>query len=150
MQRIILSLAVSLAAVPVLAAAQSSPADSRLYADKNGDGQVTLAEYQTSRRDFVMAGDTNKDGKVTTAEWVKAADRVRQELELEGVDGANKIGNGGWFTIIDANKDSVLTAAEVDAMTKARFAKLDLDKNGRVTNAEAVKLNPRLAAVRAN
>src|SRR4051812_3825030 len=78
-------------------------------ADANASGTVTLKEYQTSRAEFIMRADKNKDGKVTRAEWDAFAKVVRRELDLGGVKGAELIGQGAWWTALDANKDNVVT-----------------------------------------
>ncbi len=110
-------------------------------ADTNGDHKVDLQEYQTSRRDYLMAADYNKDGKVTRAEWDRKAKSIRHQLTLDGVPNADVIGHGeGWFEAVDANKDGVITPAEIDAFTGPRFATLDLNHDGYIDRKEAERL----------
>jgi Ca2+-binding EF-hand superfamily protein len=120
-----------LAGMATAAAAAPTPLDTlRMPADTNNDGKISLEEYQTSRRDYIMRADANKDGKVTRQEWDRAAQSLRNRLNAEGFDGADLIGKGGWFDQIDANKDGVITPAEIDVMTKARFETFDLNHDG--------------------
>lgn len=132
-----------LAACAVLAGA-APPAlaqyNTRLLADSDRDGKVTLTEYQGSRRAYLMKADRDGDGKVTRAEWDKRVKIVKSQVALDGVEGADKIGKGGWFEMIDADKDQVITPAEIDAMTETRFAKLDLNADGSVDRREGSRL----------
>jgi hypothetical protein len=109
-------------------------------ADVNKDGKVSLAEYQASRRAFVMGADTDRDGQVSRAEWDRYAKRVRMDLELNGVKGAEKIGQGKWWAMLDADKNGMVTAAETDAMTASQFAHYDADHDGFIQRAEAQKV----------
>ena len=110
-------------------------------ADTNGDHKLDLQEYQTSRRDYLMAADYNKDGKVTRAEWDRKAKSLRHQLTLDGVPNADVIGKGeGWFEAVDANRDGVITPAEIDAFTGPRFATLDLNHDGYISRTEAQRL----------
>lgn len=126
----------ALAAAATLAQAQSYNTTVP-HADANRTGMVTLAEYQASRAKFIMRADVNHDGKITRAEWDAFAKAVRRDLDLGGVKGAELVGQGHWWTDMDANKDNVVTRAEVDAATAARFAKYDADKDGFISSAEA-------------
>jgi hypothetical protein len=109
-------------------------------ADTNKDGKVSLAEYQTSRREFLMRADADRNGQVSRAEWDRYAKTVRMDLELNGVPGAEKVGQGTWWTQLDADKNGMVTAAEIDAMTAARFARYDGDHDGFIQRAEAQKI----------
>ena len=106
-------------------------------ADANATGNVTLAEYQKSREAFIMKADTNHDGKVSRAEWDAFAAAVRRDLDLGGVKGAELIGQGSWWTELDANKDDMVTHDEINAVTAAKFAQYDADKNHMISRAEA-------------
>jgi hypothetical protein len=106
-------------------------------ADANGTGNVTLQEYQSSREAFIMKADTNHDGMVSRAEWDEFAKAVRRDLDLGGVKGAELIGQGSWWAALDANKDNMVTPAEIKAMTAAKFAEYDTDKNHLISRAEA-------------
>lgn len=130
-------LAYAAAALSLLA---SSAAAQELLADANKDGKVTPQEYQDSRRTFLMRADTNKDGKITPQEWDRAAASTRMNLEERGVDHAGMVGKGGWFQAMDANKDNVVTPAEIDAYTAVRFKAHDPNGDGVITRSEAAQL----------
>jgi len=106
-------------------------------ADANATGNVSLAEYQKSREAFIMKADTNHDGTVSRAEWDAFTTAVRRDLDLGGVKGAELIGRGTWWTALDANKDNMVTHAEISAVTAAKFAQYDADKSHLISRAEA-------------
>ena len=106
-------------------------------ADANSTGNVTLQEYQSSRETFIMKADTNHDGVVSRAEWDTFGKAVRRDLELGGVQGAELIGQGSWWTALDANKDDMVTHAEINALTAVKFTQYDLDGNHLISRAEA-------------
>ena len=106
-------------------------------ADANATGNVTLQEYQSSREAFIMKADTNHDGAVSRAEWEAFTTAVRRELDLNGVKGAELIGQGSWWTALDANKDGMVTHAEIIALTAAKFAQYDTNGNHLISRAEA-------------
>jgi hypothetical protein len=106
-------------------------------ADANGTGHVSLAEYQRSREAFIMKADSNRDGAVSRAEWDAYAVAVRRDLDLGGVKGAERIGQGAWWTMLDANKDGMVTHAEISAATRARFRQYDADNNHLISREEA-------------
>src|SRR5262245_47590062 len=92
------------------ALAQAQSRDTTMpRADTNYTGMVTLAEYQTSRETFIMKADTNHDGQISRAEWDAFTKAVRRDLELSGVKGAELIGQGPWWDMLDANKDGMVT-----------------------------------------
>ena len=122
----------------------------KMMADANNDGKVNVAEYQKSRREFLMKYDRNNDGKVTKQEWDRGARDLRADLRMDGVEGAEKIGQGTWFQMIDANKDMVITPAEIDTMTHARFNKLDGNHDGVVDSREGARLQREAQQARRN
>jgi hypothetical protein len=109
-------------------------------ADANVTGNVSLAEYQSSREAFIMKADTNHDGMVSRAEWDAFAEAVRRDLDLNGIKGAELIGQGSWWTALDANKDNMVTRAEINAVTAAKFAQYDADNNHLISRAEAQRV----------
>ncbi|WP_293399868.1 hypothetical protein [Phenylobacterium sp.] len=138
MNRLILAAAFALLASGSLLA--TAAAAQELLADANKDGKITPQEYQDSRRKFLMRADTNKDGKITPQEWDRAAASTRMDLEERGVDRAGLVGKGGWFQAMDANKDNLVTPAEIDAYTAARFKAKDPNGDGVITRGEAAQL----------
>ena len=118
----------------------SGAAAQELLADANKDGKITPKEYQNSRSTFLMRADSNKDGKITPQEWDRAAASTRMDLEERGVDRAGLVGKGGWFQAIDANKDNLVTPAEIDAYTAMRFKAHDPNGDGVITRGEAAQL----------
>jgi hypothetical protein len=132
MNRLVLAAALSLIA--------SSAAAQAMLADADNDGKITPQEYQDSRRTFLMRADTDKDGKITPQEWERAAASTRMDLEERGVDRAGLVGKGGWFQAMDADKDNVVTPAEIDAYTAARFKAKDPNGDGVITRGEAAQL----------
>ncbi|WP_165187103.1 EF-hand domain-containing protein [Caulobacter soli] len=117
----------------------------QLLADANKDGKVSQKEYQDNRRTFLLRADKDKDGKISAAEWAKGAERVRAEVREQGVDGWPTIGKAGLFQTLDTDKDGYVTAAEIDAFTGPRFAKIDLNHDGFITQTEANKVERAVA-----
>ena len=93
-----------------------------------------------------MKADTNHDGKVSRAEWDTFATAVRRDLDLGGVKGAERIGQGAWWTELDANKDGMVTPAEINEVTKAKFDQYDADGNHMISRAEAQHVRETAAA----
>ena len=122
-------------------AAQGIPPN--LLADANRDGKVSAKEYADSRRTALMRADHDRDGRISAQEWKHAAEIERTELQEAGVEGANRVGKGGWFQAIDADKDGFVTPAEIDQVSAARFPKMDLDGDGFVDRIEAEKAGRR-------
>lgn len=133
-----------LAALAGAASAQGIPPN--LLADANRDGKVSPKEYSDSRRTALMRADHDRDGRISAAEWKRAADMERMELQEAGVDGASRVGKGGWFEAIDADRDGFVTPGEIDQVSTARFPKLDLNGDGYVDRIEAEKLGRKAMA----
>jgi len=84
--------------------------------------------------------DTDGDGKVSRAEWVAMVDAspMLQSLSLsqaqrDGLRAALMVG----FDQNDSDKDGFLTLDELMAKPLVRFACLDANHDGKVTQAEA-------------
>ena len=84
--------------------------------------------------------DTDGDGKISRAEWRTMVDAspMLQSLSLsqaqrEGLRASLMAG----FDLNDSDKDGVLTPDELMAKPLARFACLDANHDGKVTQAEA-------------
>lgn len=140
MRKVLIVAAAVMVAVPLFSlAAVSARAQEHLLADLNNDDRVTLEEFQKHRRDAIMEADHDKDGKVSPAEWTKGQDRLRDYMQREDIDGWKAIGTGNLFATLDTDKDGFVEPGEVDAFTAPRFAAVDLDHNGSVTEREAEK-----------
>ncbi len=138
MRKVFVVAAAVLITVPLFSlAAVAARAQEHLLADLNNDDRVTLEEFQKHRRNAIMEADYDKNGKVSPAEWSKGQERLRTYMQREDMDGWKAIGTGNLFTTLDANKDGFIEPAEVDVFTAPRFAAVDLDHNGVVTEPEA-------------
>jgi len=82
-------------------------------ADQPADTQAPAAKSAEPRKIIWQKMDPNQDGKVTADE--------------------QKAGIKKWFKELDANNDGKLTT---DEFSGARFAKMDIDKDGSVTLEE--------------
>ncbi len=91
-------------------------------ADKDGDGKVSVAEIDERRRDFVAKADADKDGFITEAEMSALRDRKKAERQAK------------FFP--DANKDGFVDRREHDDAARARFAGLDKNADGRLSEDE--------------
>ncbi|MFL5296807.1 MAG: hypothetical protein ACJ798_10545 [Phenylobacterium sp.] len=115
-------------------------------ADSNHDAKVSRKEYQASRHAFIMRADLDHDGQVSRAEWDRYAKSVRHDLELDGVRGAERIGQGAWWDALDADKNGFVTYAEIYAMTAGKFADYDADHDGFISRSEAQQVLKRAQA----
>lgn len=108
-----------------------------LLADVNHDGKISLVEYQTHRRNLLMQQmDTNHDGHIDRAEWDKGTPGVIAALKLDLIDGNGRFVAAEWWAKLDANKDGMITPAEIDAMTARRFKVFDTNLNGFIDGRE--------------
>lgn len=138
--------------------------------DANKDGVVTQAEFDQAREAMKARRteqrkqrmderftrlDTNKDGQLSKAEYeaghAQRPDKARAG-SAEGRGGPKRFhrghrggmagmpgmagGAGGFFARLDANKDGRVTLAEFQAGPIARFDRADTNKDGIVTPAE--------------
>ena len=140
MRKVFVVAAALLVSLPLFSlAAISARADEHLLADLNNDDRVTLEEFQKHRRNAIMGADLDKDGKLSPAEWSKGEQRLQNYMQRENIDGWKAVGTGNLFTTLDADKDGFIQAVEVDTYTAPRFASVDLDHNGYITEPEAEK-----------
>ncbi|MDP1873007.1 hypothetical protein [Phenylobacterium sp.] len=104
--------------------------------DLNKDGKVTLAEFRKSQTDAMLeAFDKNRDDKITRAEFKPMEDMARR---FGGAGGAGRVAE--IWTRLDANRDGVITRAEIEAGADRRFAASDADKDGILDRAELTSL----------
>jgi len=87
--------------------------------DADADGRVTLAESRAYARRTLGGGDSDGDGTISAAEMARVDPRMRTALSRA-----------------DANGDGAIAAAEFEAHLARRFAALDANRDGGVTEAE--------------
>jgi hypothetical protein len=120
----------------LLAAASAATAQARLPGDADGDARLSLAEFQASRRPLILRADRDGDGMIGPAEWIAGETRLRRDLAAAGLtDRDIDLGTGGYRKM-DADKDGLVGAAEVDAYLARRFEALDADHDGLLTPQE--------------
>lgn len=107
-----------------------------LIADANHDGKVSLKEYQDQRRQMIMMEDKDRDGRVSRVEWNQGATRLKQELRLDGMDGAGRFNIDEWWAKLDRDHDGYISPGEIDMMTAQRFKLFDTNLNGFVDGRE--------------
>lgn len=122
------------------ALAQPGPGRERMNPDADRDGKVTLAEFKAAheaRQTQMFARlDTNKDGKITQAEM----DAMPKRHEGGGRHGRG----GGMLMRLDADKDGAVTKAEMSAMAERRFQMADSNKDGWLSQDEALTMRHKM------
>lgn len=106
-------------------------ADAAPRGDADGDGKLSLSEFQTAGQKRMMRADKDADGKISLQEWLArpAAAKARHDPAQQ-------------FARMDANKDGQLDAAEIEALVKRRFAALDKNADGALTDEERPSRKP--------
>lgn len=95
--------------------------------DRNGDGRVSRAEHADGARQMFDAMDADHDGKVTAAEM----DAIRRDLY-----GPDRTDTAGEMAAVDINHDGVLSAQEHAEATGVTFDLIDADHDSFLTGAE--------------
>ncbi|MEQ6333773.1 hypothetical protein [Sphingobium sp. MK2] len=125
--------------------------------DADKDGQVTRAEFDAGRLTRFRATDTNGDGWVSEAEYVaEYRARLEQQLarserseEKKAEERQRQIRQTHVrFAVLDKDKDGKMTQTEYDASGARAFAEQDNDKDGIVTAADAAATAARQLAAR--
>ena len=99
--------------------------------DADKDGRITATEYAAGARAMFVAMDANKDGRVTADEMTAAQSKVTgKKAEPGDMTSADKI------KVIDTDGDGVLSAQEHAAGSEAMFARMDRNKDQRLSRGE--------------
>jgi hypothetical protein len=121
----------SIASVAGVAHAQGPRANQ----DANGDGAISAQEFEDAAKARFQRMDPNQDGVIDAGELAAMQKRM-EERRGERPDAGKGLGAGGMWNAMDVDGDGKVTQAEALAASKARFAKLDADKNGVLSEAE--------------
>ncbi len=94
--------------------------------DTNGDGMVSSAEHAAGSSAKFHSMDANQDGNVTGAE----ADAFHKQ------SGKAPMASGEWVKKQDTDGDGMISSSEQAANAQSRFAKLDANADGNLTETE--------------
>jgi Ca2+-binding EF-hand superfamily protein len=119
---LVLPFAALLLAAPALAGGDKS----KVKMDTNGDGMVSAAEHAAVSKSKFDKLDTNMDGNLTAAE-VTAHHKQ---------SGKAPMATGDWIKQKDTNGDGMISTSEHVTSAESRFAKLDANGDGNLTQAE--------------
>ena len=131
------SLGVLAATLPTSADGQPSM-DPFAGADANRDGIITLAEFQQARGAKFDQIDRNRDGVVRMSDIPAFMRTSAQGAQLQRLIG-----------MADANQDGALTRNELLKSPAVAFTAADVDRDGRVTAAEAAAARAKTEQMRA-
>ncbi len=111
--------------------------------DTNGDGMISKAENRAAAEARFARMDANGDGTIGADERGKGMGKWkrgggRRGAAAEGGSGPMHSGKRHGMKA-DANGDGVITRAEFDAHSAARFAAMDANKDGRIDASEMPK-----------
>ena len=138
MQRLILAAAAAAAiAAPGCASARQGP-DLFADADLNRDGVITLAEFQEARGARFDKLDRNRDGVVRMSDFPSFIHGSPRGQQLQRMIG-----------MADANQDGALPRNELLKSPAVAFTAADVDRDGRVTAAEAAAARAKTEQMRA-
>ncbi len=95
----------------------------RIDADKSGD--VTFEEFSAAMKTRLGTADTDGDGKMTVAEIAGEIERMRAERRARRI-----------VERFDTDGDGMLTLAEIESRQKKRFALMDRNDDGKISEDE--------------
>jgi Ca2+-binding EF-hand superfamily protein len=98
-------------------------------ADKDGDGKVAVSEIDERHREFIAKADADKDGFITEAEMDALHEAKKAEMKAR--------------VFPDANKDGFVDRREFEDAARERFAEIDKNGDGRISEDEMRAHHPR-------
>lgn len=101
--------------------------------DTNHDGNISRQEFSAASDERFDRLDSNHDGVIAASEQQTAQQRMRERMAERRAAHPNP----------DSNGDGAVSRTEWDAMGAAMFARLDVNRDGRVTRDEAEAARPR-------
>ena len=105
--------------------------------DVEGGGHLTAAAHQAAAARRFEIIDTNKDGRVT-------ADEIGASRGAESVQWAGTMTSPrDKIAQLDTNKDGALTPKEYAESSQKIFVRLDVDRDGMLSDAEMLNTNKR-------
>lgn len=131
--------------------------------DANRDGAVTTAELDASkaqragkvRERMEQRGaqafgrfDTNKDGQISRQEWDAGHQARQQRMAAGGLRHAGMHGGFGarMFVMADLDKDGRVTLAEAQQAALTHFDRADLNHDGQLTPQERQQVRQQMRA----
>jgi Ca2+-binding EF-hand superfamily protein len=113
-------------------------------ADTNQDGVVDQTEFQASRDKWFAALDADKDGFVTADEVKAFGAQMHAKWAAKHADAAQKAPDADradrmaqhMLARIDTDKDGKISKAEIDAESAALFKRLDKNADGKIASDE--------------
>jgi Ca2+-binding EF-hand superfamily protein len=99
--------------------------------DLDHDGKLVATEHAAATRRMFATMDRNADGKVSAAEMDAAHYAVTGQKAKPG-----QMGSPDKIRAVDQNGDRVLSAAEHDAGAAMMFARMDANKDGKLSRGE--------------
>lgn len=105
--------------------------------DTNGDGLISKAENRAATEARFARMDANGDGTIAADERGKGMGKWKRGGRRVGMPEGHGPMHGGMKA--DANGDGVITRAEFDAQSAARFAAMDANKDGKIEQSEMPK-----------
>ena len=129
------ALAVMLAGGTVSVAAADYSKEIFQIGDTNSDGIISKAEFLERQEEKFTRLDADGDGGITQREM----DSLKESLK-DNVERRDFSGHGGKiFRRMDTNSDGVISEGEFLERAKKRFAKTDIDGDGKITVEEVEK-----------
>ena len=110
--------------------------------DTNGDGLISKAENRAATEARFARMDANGDGTIGADERGKGMGKWKRGGRRGGAAGGGPApldARKGQGMKADANGDGVITRAEFDAQSAARFAAMDANKDGKIDQSEMPK-----------